>query len=144
MSAALALSFVGCAGSPEEPLQRVAVAGRVTLDDHPLPQGVIRFIPAAGNSGPKTSAEIDNGAFSLPAELGPVVGQHRVEIESTDTSGLAMDDEQALERLNQQRPRQPLKVLVLPPIYNEQSQLTATIPETGDLELEFKLSSRRP
>ena len=91
----LTVGVAGCAGTGDAP-PRAPVMGLVTLDGELLNTGVIRFVPADGTTGPQTTAVIDRGLFTLPAEQGPIVGTHRVEIVSTDTGGLAMDDEQAL------------------------------------------------
>jgi hypothetical protein len=115
--------------------------GLVTLDGELLEQGVIRFVPTEETSGPQTTARIDRGIFVLPAEFGPVVGTHRVEIHSTDTGGLAMDDEAALVRLSQSPQRQTFDIVRVPAVYNKQSRLVAQVPEAGTSDLNFELVS---
>jgi hypothetical protein len=132
----------GCAGTSGHAPPRAPVMGFVTLDGELLEQGVIRFVPTEGTTGPKTTALIDRGMFVLPADHGPVVGTHRVEILSTDTGGLAMDDEQALVRLSQSPQKQKIEIIRVPGIYNKQSRLVAQVPESGTSDLNFELVSR--
>jgi hypothetical protein len=135
------LAAAGCAGTSGNAPPRVPVMGLVTLDGELLEQGVIRFVPTEGTTGPQTTGVIDRGIFVLPAEHGPVVGMHRVEILSTDTGGLAMDDEQALARLAAAPQRPKIDIIRVPAIYNKQSQLVAQVPESGTSDLNFELVS---
>ncbi|MEM7557861.1 MAG: hypothetical protein AAF394_01935, partial [Planctomycetota bacterium] len=79
--------LAGCGGTDGPP--RAAVEGTVTLDGKPLATGMVRFVPKDGTPGQKVSVSIEAGKFSVSAEHGPAVGKHRVEIESSDTGGLA-------------------------------------------------------
>lgn len=115
--------------------------GTVTLDGELLETGVIRFVPAEGTTGPKTTAVIQGGVFTLPADHGPLVGRHRIEIESTDTGGLAMDDEHALERLQAEARKPHIEIVRVPAAYNQRSRLVAEIPEAGTSDLNFELVS---
>lgn len=143
--AALLLMFAfllcGCGRSTRDALPRASVAGSVTLDGTPLAAGVIRFVPADGTTGPQTTAVIKDGLFSLPTDLGPIVGNHCVEIESTDTGGLAMDDETGLQQLLARTRSSRIPVTVVPPIYNQRSQLKAVVPEAGAADLRFDLGT---
>jgi hypothetical protein len=139
-AALLSFGLVGCAGTGDAP-PRAPVMGLVTLDGELLETGVIRFVPAQGTTGPQTTAVIDRGMFTLPVEHGPIVGTHRVEIDSTDTAGLAMDDERALERLASAPNKQKLDIVRVPVRYNEQSKLIARVPESGTSDLNFELVS---
>lgn len=134
------LFLAGCGGGDEDAPVRAAVAGSVSLDNTPLRQGVIRFIPTGSTQGPKTSILITQGKFSAEGDYGPIVGTHRIEIESTDTAGLAIDDEEALQRL-QSDPPQQLEVVEVPPSYNRQSTLTKTVTAEGPNRFEFTLTS---
>lgn len=136
-----AAGLVGCTGTSIERPPRAPVMGLITLDGELLEQGVIRFVPAEGTTGPQTSAVIDRGLFTLPAEHGPIVGTHRIEIVSTDTGGLAMDDEQALARLSAAPQTPKIEIVRVPAIYNEHSRLVAQVPENGTSDLNFDLVS---
>jgi hypothetical protein len=128
----------GCGGKEGE-LSRAAVRGTVQLNGVPLDEGVVRFVPAQGTRGPKTSVPVADGQFEVPDEFGPIVGTHRVEIESTD-GGYPRDDEHAIARLKAQG-RGRIHVVSIPPIYNSHSRLTAEIEAEGPNEFDFTLST---
>jgi hypothetical protein len=130
----------GCGGSEQE-LPRAKVSGHVTLDGKPLPEGVIRFIPTGEAQGPKTSAVIAEGRFLLEEEQGPVVGTHRIIIESTDNGGYAPDDEEAIPRLRASGVKR-INVVRVPAIYNSRSTLTETVSTEGPNEFTFDLKSK--
>jgi hypothetical protein len=130
----------GCSGGADESPPQAAVQGTVLLDQKPLPIGIIRFVPQDATGGPKVSANIKDGSFALSEELGPRVGTHRVEIESTDDGGFAMDDEMAILKLRAQRVRKVERIEV-PPVYNRRSQLEAVIVGDQVNELDYQLSS---
>lgn len=136
-----AAGVAGCAGTSGNVPPRAPVMGLVTLDGELLEQGVIRFVPTQGTTGPQTTATIDRGLFTLPAAQGPIVGTHRIEIVSTDTGGLALDDEQALVRLSRSLQIQKIDVVRVPAVYNRQSRLIARVPESGTCDLNFDLVS---
>jgi hypothetical protein len=108
------------------------VTGEVTLDDTPLREGVVRFVPVAGNT-PTASALIENGQFSGRVP----VGDHRVEISSpklpkgintsremkrgTVDEGVALDD-------------------LIPERYNTKSELTVTVKK-GANKVRYPLRS---
>jgi len=69
----LTLGAAGCGPSP------VAVQGRVTLDDRPLDEAVILFVPL-DEGRKKTGTEIVDGQYHLPREDGLLPGKYRVEI----------------------------------------------------------------
>lgn len=119
---------------------RAAVSGNVTLNGVPLEEGVIRFVPIKETPGPKTSLTIQQGAFKSDAITGPVVGTHRIEIESTDTGGYAIDDETAIQRLKAQNIKRII-VTKIPAIYNQDSRLTASVTLDGPNELTFNLET---
>jgi hypothetical protein len=119
----------GCSGgSPYGDVQ-----GEITLDNQPLKEGVVRFVPSDGKT-PTASALIHNGTFR---ERVPV-GSHRVEISSPKlprgiTSAKQMkrgtvDEGQALEEL-------------IPERYNTRSTLKTEI-KRGTNEVRFDLKSR--
>ncbi len=136
---ALPLLICGCGGDPFPP--RAAVSGTVTLDGAPLSQGVVRFVPVGGSANSKWSIPIANGEFSAEKNAGPAIGEHRIEIESTDTGGFELDDEDALGRLSAERRK--VKVVKVPPWYGTSSRLKETVAEDGPNEFTFALSSKR-
>ncbi len=74
----------GCGGGKGG---RASLYGTVKFDGKPVENGSIAFIPAEGVVGPSTGASIENGKYQTPAEQGPVVGKHRVEITAMRSTG---------------------------------------------------------
>lgn len=130
----------GCGGGADDSPPRAAVQGTVLLDHKPLPHGIIRFVPVSETGGPKISANIEDGSFSLSEQLGPWVGSHRVEIESTDDGGFAWDDERAIQKLRAQQIRK-IERIEVPSDYNRRTTLEAVIVGNQLNELEYQLSS---
>lgn len=131
--------IAGCGGSEDGP-PRAGVRGVVTLDDRPLREGMIRFVPTGGTEGPKLSVPIVNGRFETDDDVGPLVGSHRVEIESTDDGGYPLNDEEGLLRLHANPQR--IDVVQVPQNYNSRSTLSAEIQADSPNELTFELVSK--
>ncbi len=136
----LLAALPSCGGSSSHP--RAAASGNVTLDGAPLATGAIRFVPVEDTPGQITSVQVVDGLFEVSAEHGPTVGTHRIEIESTDTGGLAMDDEDAMDRLRSEGTKR-VQVVKVPPRYNKSSDLRETVVKDGPNEFSFELSTRR-
>lgn len=132
--------LTGC-GGPDGP-PRAAVEGTVTLDGKPLATGMIRFVPTGGTPGQKVSVSIEAGEFSIDADHGPAVGKHRVEIKSSDTGGLAMDDEDVIDKMQAEGVRR-VKVVKVPPWYNRESRLAETVSASEPNQYVFELSTKR-
>lgn len=64
---------------------------------------------------------------------------NRVEIESTDNGGYAMDDEQALADLKKSRKK--IRVIRIPAVYNQRSELTANVKAGKENQVEFTLTN---
>jgi hypothetical protein len=132
-----------CSGRSGEPL-RAEVQGTVSLDGKPLPAGVIRFIPQAPTTGPAATAAVVDGHFALPRQAGPLVGAHRVEIESPPEKLPDPDDAAAVAKyLKENKQRQRRRREPIPSRYNSASDLTANIEENGENDLKFDLVSKR-
>lgn len=129
----------GCGSEPGP--ARAAVEGVVTLDGQNLAAGVIRFIPAEGNSGPAAGAVIKDGVYRLAEGEGPVIGRQRVEIEATDHLGFEADDEQAYASAVTERKGKPLPKNPVPDKYNRQSTLVADIKADDVNKNDFALTS---
>lgn len=138
----LVLSVANGCGSAVEGPTRVTANGIVTFDGEPMKNGTIQFIPSGDTAGPKVSVAIENGFFQFPEDVGPVVGHHRVEIEAPEAGELALDDEEAVERLRQQGRKAKIEVLRIPSIYNTKSRLTVDLTEAGPNDLTFELLSK--
>ena len=127
----LAAALHGVAGCSSGPAYG-DVSGEVTLDDAPLREGVVRFVPVDGNT-PTASALIENGEFRLPVPA----GNHRVEISapklpkginsSKEMKRGTVDEGAALEELIPQR-------------YNTKSELTADVKK-GANKVRYHLKS---
>lgn len=120
---------------------RFAVEGTVTLDGQNLAAGVIRFIPAEGNSGPAAGAVIKDGVYKLAEGEGPIIGRQRVEIEATNHLGFEADDEQAYASAVTERKGKPLPENPVPDKYNRQSTLVADIKADDINKNDFVLTS---
>jgi len=133
--------MAGCGGSENE-LPRAAVQGTVSLDGQPLAKGVVRFVPIEETTGPKTTLSITAGKFETEVETGPVLGRHRIEIESTDDGGYAQDDEAAMQELKKSGKRK-INVVRVPARYNTNSTLTESVSAQGPNEFQFTLTTNK-
>jgi hypothetical protein len=124
---------IGCGRSSG--LEKVVVSGTVTLDGQPIPNGEIRFIPAAGTTGPVSGGAIKDGVYTAKAKGGVPLGNHQIEIrayrvnaKSQGQAGTPGFEGGAAEQYLDKR-------------YNEQTTLKATIAadtETQDFQLTSK------
>ena len=126
----LVLLWVGCG----EPSDRKSLEGTVTLDGVPLAEGHVKFVPQRGTKGPIAGGKIIAGNFSISPEGGTFTGTFRVEITATRKTGKQVKDHRTGEMIDgiQQ---------FLPPQYNRQSKLTATVTESGPNQYEFNMVS---
>lgn len=132
--------LTGCWGANLPP--KAAVSGSVRLDGAPLANGFIRFVPVGDTPGQKTSVAIVKGVFESDARYGPTVGEHRVEIESTDIGGLELDDEDAISRLRAEGKRR-VKIVKVPSRYNDSSTLVANVSADDSNKFSFDLTTGR-
>jgi hypothetical protein len=105
------------------------VSGTVTLDDGPLEKGLIRFVPADGQTA-TADATIENGVFTARVP----VGEKRITISAPKVVG---------KRKVYETPDSPTVDVVqelLPERYNVRSELTFTV-EAGNQEQDFALNS---
>jgi hypothetical protein len=109
----------------------VELHGKVTLDDKPLEEGLIAFVPAAGETA-KAEAMIQRGAYSVRVAPGEKV----VEIRGFKTVG----HEQAVKG-NPNSPLLPIRQDIVPVNYNEKSELKRNVGTSSSSE-DFALRSR--
>ena len=105
------------------------VSGTVTLDGTPLASGLIRFVPADGQTA-TADATIANGEFTAKVP----VGEKRVTISAPKVVG---------KRRMYETPDSPTVDVVeelLPERYNSRSELSITV-EAGKQDAEFPLTS---
>jgi hypothetical protein len=132
--AVIALLAVGANGCGRSGPERFAVGGQVTLDGAPLPDGEIVFRPDPSTSGPTAAGRIENGAYFIPVERGPVAGKYSVSITAERPTGRRVRADILGEATAEQTEQ------YLPPQYNERTTLEATIDQDRD-DLGFELSS---
>jgi len=140
----LCLLSGGC--SSHDGPQRVAVRGIVRLADVPLKSGQIRFVPARDTIGPAAAAVIHDGQYKFTSDDGPLVGNHRIEIEATGYLGFAIDDERVFAefaRSGGTRDRRKTKNPV-PERYNVHSTLTRTVNAGEEPVIDFHLAPDQP
>lgn len=139
----LAVVAVGC-GKAE--LKRQRAWGVVQVDQSPLTDGTIRFVPTKDTRGPATVAVVKDGFFELPAEVGPLVGTHRVEIEAAVDPGFAIDDEAAFAAAMAAGKGPPIPSQPIPPRYNRSSTLEIKVtddPEANSYEFMLVTNSSK-
>lgn len=127
----------GC--SQADRFKRAPVEGYVSIDGAPLKAGSIRFIPTGDSKGPAAVATIEEGIYQLPAESGPLVGSLRVEIEAINHLGFEIDDEAAYAKQAAASPQ--VAKNPVPEAFNRQSKLVVEMPEEGQTDLDFRLTS---
>jgi hypothetical protein len=117
-------SLVGCNRGPV----LGTVKGTITIDGQPVDGGIVRFVPAAGESQPADS-RVTAGAYSVTMPI----GEKKVEIFwAKSTSGQPIDTaSQGNEQL----------VQMIPPKYNAQTTLTYNIV-AGEQVKDFSLTSK--
>jgi len=113
------LAWTGCGGNRPD---LATVHGRITLNGQPLPQAQVRFDPVDAVRG-STGGTDQSGQYKLSylrGDQGAAIGEHRVTILKFLPDGRQL----------------------VPPQYNEQTTLTATV-EPGANEINFDLTSSR-
>jgi len=128
--ACLLLVVSGCGG---DGIERVSVTGNVTLDGKPLEEGIILFSPQG--PGPSASANVVQGKYEVPVEVGPSPGDYKVEVRAYRSTGKQIKDE-ASGLVEEQ------KVSIIPPRYNHQTTLTAKFTAEGPNQFDFDLKSK--
>ena len=87
----LAISIFACGpGGPP----RYDLSGKIEYSGKPVPAGQIFFEPdnSAENKGPRAVAQIQNGSYSTPPNLGTIGGPHRVTIYGSAGNAGPFDD----------------------------------------------------
>ena len=124
------LLLVACDSNSRQPVE-----GTVTLDGRPMADGQIRFVPQEGANGPTAGAKIDNGKFSISAELGIFAGTYRVEITASRPGGRKIPDRVT---------GQPVDVYkqFIPAKYNTKSELVANVTADGANVFDFAVTAK--
>jgi hypothetical protein len=120
---AVAIMAAGCNRGPAVG----TVKGTITIDGQPVDGGLIRFVPADGNSQPEDCI-VKGGAYSITMPI----GEKKVEIYWTKTGGGKVDTaSQGTEQV----------ITLIPSKYNTETTLTHTL-EKGTAVKDFALTSR--
>ena len=85
MAALLATLLLALGCGTNNPLGRVPVTGKVTLDGAPLDFGSITFSPKSANAT-SSGAVIVNGEYSIPESKGLPPGEYAVRINATSAA----------------------------------------------------------
>jgi hypothetical protein len=127
-------------GCGEPAADRATVHGRVTYRGEPVQDGTILFSPidrSAGVRAESSGGKIVAGAYALEGDKGPLVGAHRVEIQSYRKTGRKIPDMMG----DVSKPNRGMVdevVPLLPATFNVESNLQADITP-GDNTKDFEL-----
>jgi hypothetical protein len=123
----LVLGLPGCGKRGYEGDQRYPLTGLVTVNGEPMDMGTISFIPA--DSGDRVSGgPVENGRFETSEGMGANAGTYRVEIVWYRKTGKQVRAETDGSMID-------VREKALPPRYNRNSELTATVsPEQTTFE----------
>jgi hypothetical protein len=124
----LALLLSGCGNNPHN---RQAVSGTVTYKGRPVETGRIEFSPLQGQATGE-AAEIKDGKFAIAAKNGLSPGDYKVMVNAPQGGGKA---DPAAPGGDLGSPPTEL----IPPRYNAQSKLRATVEDGGRNFFEYDL-----
>ncbi len=125
----VAFALVIASGCGESGPKTVTITGTVSLDGTPIPEGDILFRDAAGNAG-SCAAKITNGAYEMDSTL----GAKKVEIRAMREVPGKMDESNPGESV-------PMQEMYIPKKYNTESELTADVSESGQVDFELESGS---
>ena len=126
------LPFVGGCGN-DNPLGRLPISGKVTLQGRPLDRGDIQFTPVGTLGKTKAGATITEGEYSVPTESGLAPGKYVVRIFSSSGGAAAAKDVMpGMQQSQIARER-------IPPQYNVNSKLQCEVKEGDDNVFNFDL-----
>lgn len=129
-----AVAWLNFGGRVDGP-RRGSVKGFVTFDGAPLETGVVVMLPAGDTKGPTAGSAISDGAFSIAAASGPVVGRYRVEIKALRKTGRQV---KALVPVGGRKERAEAEQFI-PAKYNKDSEIEIEIkPGRNTISLELK------
>lgn len=130
------LGLAGCGGAQADPLQRVAVTGKVTLDTKPIDEGAISFVPVDGGTAATASGGvITAGEYQIPQESGLAAGNYRVVITSPEPGPKRSGD----DLMNNPGPPRKERVAAK---YNLKSELQAAIKAGAPNKFDFAVTSK--
>ena len=125
--ASLLVASLGCGG------KLPVIQGTITLDDQPLPQATVIFLPDDANESPAQGITDENGRYTLEQDAetdGVQLGEYSVRI-TTYQPG-SRDVEPPVAPIRERVPR----------AYNLETSLRATIVAKGESNFDFALKSQ--
>ena len=132
--AVVGLALLPAAGCSDSGPELGTVSGTVTLDGKPLPKATIEFQPGPGGS-PSYGDTDEDGYYELLYGIGKpgaMVGKHEVRISTYRKE--AADDEGLSPAIEYPE--------LLPPKYNEESELTCEVKSGSNEGVNFDLKSK--
>jgi len=128
LSGSLLLIAAVCIGCGPSGPELGEVTGKVTLDGEPVHRATIIFQPVAEGGSPSIAETQEDGSYELyyTDRPGALIGEHEVMI----TTGRQISTEEGGGEVPE----------MLPPKYNEQTELRKTVEEGGNV-INFDLSS---
>lgn len=136
----LRLALVACAcfwvaGCDSRPT-RLPIEGRILVDGKPLGFGSITFVPEG--VGPKAVATVRDGQYQIESQRGPLAGSMVVEVRApqlpTDKPLPESTEKLIYDTVNSAE--------TLPPRYNRNSELRASVTADGPNQFDFELKSK--
>ncbi len=135
LAALMSVAIAGCMAQAElDPLPRVAVSGKVTINGQPMPAGTIQFNPTSSTASVTAVGEIVDGKYTIDRTQGPVPGHFRIQISAQSHVTVAPNEEPG------GGPRRIKESI--PARYNVKSELECDVKAEGPNEFDFDLKSK--
>ncbi len=131
----MCVAMAGCTAQAElDPLPRVTVSGKVTIDGQPMPAGTIQFNPTASTESVTAVGEIVDGKYTIDRTQGPVPGHFRIQISGQPHVTIGPNEEPGgtSRRVKE----------TIPARYNVKSELERDVKAEGPNEFDFDLKSK--
>jgi hypothetical protein len=137
----LLLIISGC--NTNNPQERVAIRGEVTLDGKPLEHGEILFSSLPGlTPAVSTGSPIKNGTFSLPAKQGLIPDQtYTVQFQSIEVISDTLKEPKDIKSLHEMNPSEIKTRNLIPSQYGIRSKETVTATKKSPNVFQFDLIS---
>ena len=130
LSFIICLILAGCGSG-----SKVRLAGEVTFEGQPLSKGTIVFTPVDTSAGPSTGADIVDGRYDIPSDVGVTPGTiYLVQITALGKSGKTIANP-----FDPKGPKLELDANYLPASYNTNSKLKLKVVG-GNKQIDFPLN----
>ena len=111
------------------------VAGSVTVNGEPLPEGTILFVPDVGTEAVSGSSRIKDGQYEIGADKELTAGSYKVEVRALRGTGRILKTE---EQLDGDAAEYEEVEQYIPPQYNTSTTLRAEL-SAGENKKDFQL-----